>query len=264
MIAIIILLAATLAGGIHTSPTPAAPKWKLTWSDEFNGPAGTVPDPKKWTYDRGGNGWGNNELEFYTDSRTNSYMDGHGHLVIEAKQEHRGNREYTSARMKTEGLFSQTYGKFEARIQIPYGQGIWPAFWTLGENIGTVGWPACGELDIMEVIGKEPHTNHGSAHNPGFDLTKSIETTDGKDLHEQFHTYSIEWQPDQIRWYMDGRLYSTLNRSDVTAGKPWPYDKPQFIILNLAVGGNWPGPPNAETTFPQKMLVDYVRVYKQE
>jgi beta-glucanase (GH16 family) len=243
-------------------------KWALSWSDEFNGPSGSAPDPAKWVYDIGGNGWGNKELEYYTDSRKNSYADGGGNLVIKAIKEEFKGSQYTTARLKTQGKFSQAHGKFEARMKLPFGQGIWPAFWMLGDDITTVGWPACGEIDIMEHIGKEPSTIHGTAHGPGYSggeaIGKAIEIPDGKKASDAFHVFTIEWEPQQIRWYMDGKLYHTLTPSNLPAGKKWVFDHPHFLILNLAVGGQWPGYPDQTTTFPQTMLVDYVRVYRAQ
>jgi beta-glucanase (GH16 family) len=241
------------------------PEWTLTWSDEFNGPMGAI-DSTRWTFDTGGNGWGNNELEFYTNRTDNAIVDGNGSLDIITRAEAYQGRNYTSARINTSGHFTQAYGRFEARIQIPFGQGLWPAFWTLGDNIGTAGWPGCGELDIMENVGREPAVNHGSAHGPGYSggnpLTATYTLPSGK-LSDAFHVYAIEWEPNVVRWYVDDTLYETRTPADVPAGTTWVYDHPFFIILNVAVGGNFPGSPDATTTFPQTMKVDYVRVYKK-
>jgi beta-glucanase (GH16 family) len=248
--------------------------YTLVWHDEFDGPNGALPDPKKWTYDLGGGGWGNQELETYTNRAENAHIEN-GNLVITAdKETYEGSdhiaREYTSARLKTQGLFSQAYGRFEARIKIPEGQGIWPAFWLLGDNISSVGWPKCGEIDIMENVGKEPGLVHGSLHGPmttgdATDVTATVSLPKGKDFAAAFHLYAVEWEPDAVRFYVDDTLYATFNASSVaatpaTAGS-WVFDHPFFLILNLAVGGNWPGPPDSTTTFPQVMIVDYVRVY---
>jgi beta-glucanase (GH16 family) len=243
------------------APARAQTTWTLAWSDEFSGPAGSSPDPTKWTYDIGAGGWGNNELEYYTNSRNNSYIDGQGNLVIKAiKQRYRGSA-YTSARLKTQGLFSQAYGKFEARIKIPYGQGLWPAFWMLGNNINTVGWPTCGEIDIMENIGKEPGTVHGSLHGPGYDFSAPYTLAAGQQFASNYHVFDVEWDPTQIRWYVDGILYETVSASNLAASQNWVFNQPVFIILNVAVGGNWPGSPDKTTVFPQYMYVDYVRAY---
>jgi beta-glucanase (GH16 family) len=243
----------------------AAPTWNLVWSDEFSGASGSAPDPSKWKYDIGGGGWGNNELEYYTNSRNNSYQDGAGNLVIKAIKENVGGMSYTSARLLTQGIFEQAYGKFEARIKLPYGQGIWPAFWMLGNNIGSVGWPNSGELDIMENIGREPSMVHGTVHGPGYSgangIGNSYTLPNGQQFKDAFHVFSVEWEPAQIRWYVDGNLYNTFNKSQLVSGQTWVFDHPFFMLLNLAVGGYWPGNPDATTTFPQTMSVDYVRVY---
>jgi beta-glucanase (GH16 family) len=243
--------------------------WVLTWSDEFNGRNGSSPDPSKWTFETGGGGWGNHELEYYTNRRENAHLQD-GNLAIQALAEkYKGkdgvSRDYTSARMKTRGKFSQAYGRFEARIRIPHGQGLWPAFWMLGENFDAVGWPRCGEIDIMENIGKEPSTVHGSIHGPGY--TKDIEahyTLPGqKVFSDDFHLFALEWEPDALRFYVDHDLYVTRTHTDLHPDQVWEFDHPFFVILNVAVGGDWPGNPDASSTFPQTMLVDYVRVYRK-
>jgi beta-glucanase (GH16 family) len=260
------LLAASVVSAllllVIAMPTQAQTAWTLTWSDEFSGPAGSAPDPAKWTYDTGGGGWGNNELEYYTNSRNNSYIDGNGNLVIKAlKQRIKGNA-YTSARLKTQGLFAQAYGRFEARIKVPFGQGIWPAFWLLGNDIGTVGWPTCGETDIMENIGREPSIVHGSLHGPGYDFSAPFSLTGGQAFKDDYHIYAVEWSTTQVRWYVDGIQYASYDATSVPSGQKWVFDHPFFIIFNVAVGGNWPGNPDKTTVFPQSMLVDYIRVYQ--
>ena len=247
--------------------------YTLAWSDDFNGPDGSSPDLKKWSYDIGGNGWGNNELEYYTNRTQNAQIKG-GNLVITAQQEaYTGadgvSRNYTSARLKTQGLFSQAYGRFEARIKIPAGQGMWPAFWMLGNDITSVGWPKCGEIDIMENIGKEPGTVHGSLHGPSTsgptsDLSAPFSLPAGQNFAGDFHLYAVEWEPGTIRFYVDTNLYATFSSSQWPAGGAWVFDHPFFIILNVAVGGSWPGSPDSTTVFPQQMLVDYVRVYTKQ
>ncbi len=269
---------------------PASPSnYTLVWQDEFNGPNGSSPDPHKWTYDLGGNGWGNRELESYTDRPENARVEN-GNLVITARKENFEGadhlaKEYTSARLKTQGLFAQAYGRFEARIKIPAGQGIWPAFWLLGQNISSAGWPRCGEIDIMENIGKEPGIVHGSLHGPrsigtATDLTTSVKLVGNKDFSADFHVYAVEWEPGTMRFYVDATLYGTFTPSSIpelhgsepgAASVPddspadragaWVFDHPFFLVLNVAVGGDWPGPPDASVHFPQTMLVDYVRVY---
>lgn len=241
----------------------APPQWNLVWSDEFNGRAGAPPDPAKWTYDLGGGGWGNQELEVYTNSRNNSYQDGQGDLVIAAFDSGAG--QYTSARLKTQGLFTTQYGRIEARIKIPYGQGIWPAFWMLGDNIGTAGWPQCGEMDIMENIGREPATVHGTVHGPGYSGSHGIGqpfTLAAGAFSDDYHVYAIQWAAGRIDFFVDNNPYFSVTPASLTGGSPWVFDHSFFLILNVAVGGTWPGNPGSTTVFPQKMLVDYVRVYQ--
>lgn len=251
--------------------TPTTGAWTLTWSDEFNGPDGSAPDPAKWAAEIGGNGFGNNELEYYTSRGSNLRVEK-GNLVIEAaKETYTGSdqvtRDYTSARIKTADLFTQKYGRFEARIKIPFGQGIWPAFWMLGNDIAIAGWPTCGEIDIMENVGKEPTIVHGTLHGPGYSganpLSGSYTLPAGR-FADDFHVFAVEWEPTAIRFYVDDKLYETQTPSNVPSGSRWVYDHPFFILLNLAVGGNWPGNPDATTTFPQQMLVDYVKVYTRK
>ena len=271
-----ILLAAALllwSCGSAYSPRPSPPStgYTLVWSDEFNGADGTSPDSSKWTYDTGGNGWGNNELECYTNLTQNAQVQG-GNLVITAMHQPSYScsggtmRDYTSARLKTQGLFSQASGRFEARIKIPAGQGMWPAFWMLGNNITSVNWPACGEIDIMENIGKEPGTVHASLHSSSTvaktsDATAPFSLPGGQNFAADFHLYAVEWEPGTVRFYVDSNLYATFTQSQWPTGGAWTFDHPFFIILNAAVGGDWPGSPDNATVFPQQMLVDYVRVY---
>jgi beta-glucanase (GH16 family) len=248
-----------------------AEQWKLVWSDEFSGPNGSAPNPTIWVYDLGGNGWGNNELEAYTDRRANSRIED-GHLVIEARKEdftgsdHRA-RNYTSARIKTLGKKSWTYGRIEARMKLPRGNGMWPAFWMMGDDVDKAGWPNCGEIDIMENVGKEPQTVQGTIHGPGYSgaggIGKPFSLPDGKVFADEYHVYGIEWQTNQITWFVDGHEYFTVTPKQLPSGKKWVYDHPHFILLNLAVGGHWPGKPDETTRFPQSLLVDYVRVYQR-
>lgn len=263
-LAALLLLAGGRPAGMPKAE--AAPVWNLTWSDEFNGASGSAPDGGKWGYDLGAGGWGNNELQNCTNRRDNSYLDGSGNLVIKAIKENYNGSAYTSARLLTKGKFNQAYGKFEARIKLPYGQGIWPAFWMLGSNLDQAGWPGAGELDIMEYLGHDTRTVYGTVHGPGYSgaggISKSYTLPSGS-FSDSFHTFSVEWEPTQIRWYVDGNLFHTFNKSQLGAGQTWVFDHSFFMILNLAVGGNWPGYPNASTVFPQTMTVDYVRVYSQ-
>lgn len=259
-------LAALLAGAcLCTLPARAAdapqpPGWVLDWHDEFDG---KVLDKTRWVAETGGHGWGNQELQYYTGRPENLRVDG-GNLVIEARREDYQGSKYTSARIKTAGLVERTYGRYEARIKIPRGQGIWPAFWMLGADISSSGWPRSGEIDIMEIIGKEPNLVYGTLHGPGYSGAKAF----GKSLAleqgayaDDYHVYAVEWEPREIRWYRDGILYHTA-RPDMVSGD-WVFEHPFFVLLNLAVGGAWPGNPDASTPFPRQMLVDYVRVYKR-
>jgi beta-glucanase (GH16 family) len=265
----IICGSAPLKSSTASAGNPAG--WRLVWSDEFNGPTGSAVDSTKWSFDLGGKGWGNNELETYTSRIANAHLDGGSLIITAIKETFTGadgiTRDYTSARLLTKNKFSQAYGRFEARIRIPYGQGIWPAFWLLGANIGTAHWPNCGEIDIMENIGKEPSIVHGTFHGPGYSGGKGVGApytlTRGKRFADDFHTFAIEWEPNVIRFYVDGLLYETRTPADLPANTSWVFDHPFFIILNVAVGGGWPGNPDATTVFPQQMQVDYVRVYKR-
>ena len=221
---------------------------RLVWSDEFNGPKGSPVDESKWVTETGGGGWGNAELEFYTSGTRNASMNGKGHLVITAIKEDLpkknpcwyGRCRYSSARIKTRGKFEQAYGRFEARIKLPSGQGIWPAFWMLGNNIESAGWPRCGEIDIMENIGREPSTVYGTLHGPGYSGAKGIGSSynaRGVAFSDGFHVFAVEWEPEAIRWYVDGNLFQTRTPADIPRGAEWVYDHPFFIILNVAVGG---------------------------
>ncbi|MFT3927769.1 MAG: glycoside hydrolase family 16 protein [Myxococcales bacterium] len=241
------------------------PGWKLVWNDEFDGPAGTVPDKTRWVPENKGDGFGNNQLEFDTNRAENAALDGKGQLIITARKEEYMGRHYTSARLKTQGKFEHSYGRYEARMQIPFGQGMWPAFWMLGTNIGSAGWPDCGEIDIMENIGREPTLVHGTLHGPGYSGGNGIGASSSlpKDAHfsDAFHVYAIEWEKEVVRWYVDGELYQTRTPKDLPGQSKWVYDHSFFILLNLAVGGQWPGNPDNTTTFPQQLKVDYLRVY---
>jgi beta-glucanase (GH16 family) len=265
-----VFVPAVRTGVAGRSARVANGNWVLAWNDEFDGADGSAPDPKKWTAEAGG-GWGNNELEYYTGRRKNSRVES-GNLVIEAFQEKFTGadgvtRDFTSARLKTEKLFAQKYGKFEARIRIPSGRGVWPAFWLLGDNISTVGWPACGEIDIMENVGSEPTRILGSLHGPGFSGSNSLHAPyvlRSGNVADDFHVFEVEWEPQKIRFYVDGHLYQKRTPADLPPGSRWVFDRPFFLILNVAVGGNWPGSPDDSTKFPQRMLVDYVRVYSRK
>lgn len=263
-------IAANAAHRGHASDA-ADSKWTLVWSDEFNGPDGTPPDPAKWTVIQNDSGFGNRELEYYT-TRPSSVRLEKGYLVITARKEtYTGpdgqTREYTSGRLQTAGHFEQQYGRFEARIKVPKGQGLWPAFWMLGDDVAARGWPACGEMDIMENIGSEPSKIHGTLHGPRYSgdnpLTGAYTLSAPAQFGDGFHVFAIEWEPTEVRFYVDGVLYETQTVDSIPSDKHWAFDHPFFILLNLAVGGFWPGNPNATTPFPATMLVDYVRVYKR-
>ena len=258
------------ASGPVYSPSDPNRNWVLTWKDEFTGPNGSSPDATKWVAESGGNGWGNEELEYYTARPENARLEN-GNLVIEAaREEFKGSdgvkRRYTSARLKTQGRFTQTYGRFEARIQIPSGQGVWPAFWMLGDDFPATDWPACGEIDIMENVDVDKSTNHGSIHGPGYSGTKSVSsgyTLPHGSFGDDFHVFAVEWEPQVIRFYVDGSLYATRTPADLPKGARWVYDHSFFLILNVAVGGMLPQNPDRSNDFPQRMLVDYVRVYSR-
>jgi beta-glucanase (GH16 family) len=254
-----------------TAPPANDADWTLIWSDEFSGPSGSAVDPAKWTLETGGDGWGNHELEYYTARAQNSYLQD-GNLVIKVLQEKFTGtdgvaRDYSSARLKSQGKFSQAYGRFEARIKVPYGQGMWPAFWMLGSDIDKVGWPGSGEIDIMENVGKEPTAVHGTIHGPGYSgadgPSASYTLSDKQRFADDFHVFAVEWEPEAIRFFVDKDLYATRTLADLPKGTKWVYDHPFFLLLNVAVGGDWPGSPDASTVFPQTMLVDYVRVYQR-
>lgn len=265
---------------VAPSPTAtASPSLVLSWSDEFNGGDGAAVDTTKWTDDAGATVPSyNNELEYYTNATdpsapnyttANAHQDGLGNLVIQANQEAvpydvcwYGACQYTSARLKTLGLFSQQYGRFEARIKIPKGQGLWPAFWMMGAD-GSA-WPSCGEIDVMENIGSRPAVLVGSAHGPNYtgSAISSTYTLPPGNLSDDYHVYAIQWKQGEIDYYIDNTLYETITPASMPLNGIWEFDKPFYILINLAVGGNWPGSPDATTVFPAQMLIDYVRVYQ--
>ncbi|MDF2869236.1 MAG: 1,3--beta-D-glucan 3-glucanohydrolase [Anaerocolumna sp.] len=240
-------------------PTKAATNWSLVWSDEFNG---SSLSSSNWTAEigTGSGGWGNNELQYYTNRSQNLSVSG-GNLILTAQKESYGGMNYTSARIKTQNLKSFTYGKIEARIKLPSGQGLWPAFWMLGDNITSVGWPKCGEIDIMERVNNNAYVN-GTVHWDSNGQADYGQVSGSLDF-SQFHTYSIEWDSSYIRWFVDGVQFNEFYIQN-NAGGTEEFQKSFFILLNLAVGGNWPGSPNNQTAFPSQMLVDYVRVYKAQ
>ncbi len=238
-------------------------KWTLVWSDEFNYTG--LPDTTKWGYEVGGNGWGNNELQYYTKADTNNAMVKNGVLSITARKEKMDKKDYTSARMVTKGKADWTYGRIEIRAKLPKGRGTWPAGWTLGSNIKEAGWPLCGEIDIMEHVGYDPDTIVGSVHTKTYNHVKGTQKSKRlfiKDPYTEFHTYAIEWTAEKMDFLLDDKVYLTIINEHKTSAE-WPFDKPQFILLNLAVGGNWGGKMGVDDSiFPVAMAVDYVRVFQ--
>jgi beta-glucanase (GH16 family) len=265
------------------SPMAVAGEWKLVWSDEFDRPG--LPDPAKWNYETGY--IANHERQYYTrDRRENARVEG-GRLIIEARKEQypipdsdrtsgpddRGRRpptgrsaEYTSARLVTRGKAAWTYGRIEVRAQLPSGRGTWPAIWTLGTDIGQAGWPRCGEIDIMEFVGYDPGVIHANVHTAKYNHVKKTNKGDQitvADASEAFHDYAIEWDAQKIDFFVDGRKYFTF-RNEKSGRDAWPYDREQFVILNLAIGGDWGGQKGIDDRiFPQRFVVDYVRVYQR-
>ena len=238
--------------------------WRLTWSDEFNAAENSPIDSLKWVHEVGGGGWGNGQLEHNTDRVDNAAQDGDGYLIITAKRENYEGNAYTSARIKSQGLFSQQYGRFEARMKLPYGQGIWPAFWMLGDDISDVGWPNCGEIDIMEYRGQTVSESTGALHGPGYSGGQSLYSVRQSPvaLSSTFHTYAVEWDATGVRWYVDDDLFMEKGPADIPQGTNWTFDHHFFLILNVAIGGGFVGAPDEGTTFPQRMYIDYVRVYE--
>lgn len=263
--AVALLLVSSIA------PISADPGWHTTFDDDFSGNAGTQPNPAVWIPDVGGKGFGNNELQYYTPGN-NTYLDGDGHLVIEARAGSDGHScwngpcQYTSGKVTTKNwskpaTFSQQYGKFEARIKVPVGTGMFPAFWLLGNNIDSVGHPNSGEIDVMESLGQEPGQVQQHAHGPGMNFGDPYLLPEGQSVAD-WHTYAVVWSPDRLDWQVDGQTTRSLSKAE--AGEGWVFDHPFYLLLNLAVGGTWPGDPDAATVFPGRMLVDYVRVSQPE
>ncbi|GAB3951809.1 RICIN domain-containing protein [Streptomyces sparsus] len=275
-------LSLTLAGttpaagdtGPETAPA-AAPESAgpsaaaVTFEDNFDGPAGSAVDGRKWQLETGDN-VNNHERQYYTSGNNNAALNGQGQLVITAKRENPNNYqcwygrcEYTSARLNTAGKFAAKYGHVETRMKVPRGQGMWPAFWMLGDDFGDVGWPATGEIDIMENVGFEPGTVHGTLHGPGYSgeggIGAGYTLPNGQAFADGFHTFAIDWSPDRISWSVDGHVYQTRTPADL-GGRQWVFNKEFFLIMNLAVGGYWPGDPDGSTQFPQQLVVDHVRV----
>ena len=244
-------------------PTPAAARtgWQLVWRDEFEGNAINRAD---WTFDLGGGGWGNGEAQRYTDLPQNARLV-QGLLVIEGRKDanEQGGFEFTSARLKTQGLKTFQYGRIEARLKVPAGAGVWPAFWMLGADFDQVGWPDCGEIDIMEHVGRDPNVVMGTLHGPGYSGALGLTSRSLQDypIADEFHTYAVEWDADHITWFFDDVHYHTLTRADVGTDR-WVFDQPFFLILNLALGGTLGGFISPDTEFPVYLYADYVRVYQ--
>ncbi len=234
--------------------------WNLIWQDEFDG---IEIDHSKWCFEVGYTGKSNGELQIYTDRRENAYLE-RSNLIIKAQEETYQGYRFTSARLKTQGLHNWKYGRFEGRIKIPYGTGLWPAFWMIGDDAPSIGWPDCGEIDIMENIGAQPNSVRGTIHGPGYFRDDGIWadfTLSNHVFADDYHLFAVEWEPAEIRWYVDSNHYNTLTAKDVP-GK-WVFDHPFYLLINVAVGGHWPGYPDETTRFPQVMHVDYVRVYSK-
>ncbi|GAB3015654.1 glycoside hydrolase family 16 protein [Spirosoma pulveris] len=246
-----------------TTAMPAARK--LVWSDEFDKPG--LPDSTKWGYEVGGNGWGNNELQFYTSRRPENARVENGKLVIEARKEAYQGKNYTSARLLTQNKTTWTYGRIEAMAKLPKGVGTWPAIWMLGKTISTAGWPRSGEIDIMEHVGFDEGVIHGTVHTEAYNHARKTEKGSATTLNDattKFHLYAIEWTADKIDFFVDDHKYYSVEKSVLGSNEAqWPFDQPFFLILNVAVGGNWGGQKGVdESIWPQRMEVDYVRVYQ--
>lgn len=237
----------------------------LVWSEEFNG---STLDLNAWSHENGDGcpnvcGWGNNELEYYTDRPENLRLEN-GHLIIEARKEEHSGKSYTSSKIVTRGKKTFKWGRIEIRAKLPKGKGIWPALWMMPQNSVYGGWPRSGEIDIMELIGHEPNKVHGTVHygpGPGSIHTGAAYTLPSGTFNDGFHVFSLEWSKDLLKWYVDGNLFYTHTKADVGTNT-YPFNEEFYMIINLAVGGNWPGNPDATTTFPQQLVVDYVRVYQ--
>jgi len=240
-----------------------APQYKLTWSDEFNYTG--LPDSAKWSYDAGGNGWGNNELEYYTKADTNNAVVHNGYLYLAARKQQKGNNAYTSARLVTKGKGDWLYGRIEVRAKLPAGRGCWPAIWMLPTDWKYGGWPASGEIDIMENVGFMPDSIFGSIHTKSFNHVIHTQKTKGlflKDPYTAFHVYAVEWDAQEIRFFVDGNKYTSFQNTHKGFAE-WPFDQRFHLILNIAVGGGWGGQKGVDdSVFPSSMIVDYVRVYK--
>ncbi|MEC8424201.1 MAG: glycoside hydrolase family 16 protein [Myxococcota bacterium] len=246
--------------------SPVDNAWVKVWSDEFDGEAGSPVDAATWNHDVGGHGWGNDQLEYNTDRTANVFHDGEGRLVIRAQREAYEGNSFTSGRITTMGKAEFGPARIEARIRVPEGQGIWPAFWLLGEDFEEVGWPTCGEIDILELRGSEPDTIittvHGPWYNGGDGVGNGTQLAGGS-WSDDFHYYAVDIDPDHLVWWIDGERAHTVRPGDLPAGTSWAFDRAFFLILNVAVGGRFVQAPTAETDFPADMLVDWIRVYER-
>lgn len=282
------LVGPAAAGGATTDPAvgPVAPsssdragtggvvRERLVWSEDFEGPAGSAPSPATWLAETGNaeaGGWGNAELQYYTGSPENVALDGRGHLLLTAREVGPDDARpcwdglpclYTSARLTTRDRMAVRYGRVGVRLRVPAGQGLWPAFWMMGANGET--WPANGEIDVMEHVGSLPQDVVGTIHAPGYSGADGLggQTALPEPLAAGFHRFAVAKRPGDLRWYVDGREYLRLDRDDVPAGSSWIFDQPFYLMLNLAVGGTWPGSPDTTTTFPATLEVDWVRVHE--
>lgn len=270
-IAMLLMLAALGCGGEDAGPVAdagagsGANGWQLVWSDEFEGSAGAPPDPRFWTPEVGGDGFGNEQLEFNTDRPENAALDGSGHLVITARRELYQGASYTSARLITRGLVEVSQGRVEARLKMPVGSGMWPAFWMLGASFPETSWPACGEIDVVEYRGQEPGIANAALHGPGYSGGQAIDDSTavaGGGLNRDFHVFAVEWSADEIVWLVDEYPYHRVTRETLPPLTTWVFDQPFFLLLNLAVGGSYVGPVGADTVFPQAFVADYVRAYE--
>ncbi|WP_411699653.1 family 16 glycosylhydrolase [Conyzicola sp.] len=268
---------AASAPAIDPSPSsapavPAENPWSLVWSDDFEGSAGTAPDPEYWTHETGGSGWGNDELQYYTDSPDNASLDGNGNLAITARRTAPDATElecwygpcaFTSARLITAQKQEFTYGRFETRVRVPEGAGLWPAVWMLGSDFAEVGWPQTGEIDIMEFVGNSPNNVFGTIHGPGYSggQAYSGDFALQNPVPDEWHVFTVEWTPENITWTIDGAVFHEADPTDV-APNEWVFDHPFFLLTNMAVGGNFGGDVGDDVTFPREFTVDYVRVYR--
>ncbi|HEX4188600.1 MAG TPA: glycoside hydrolase family 16 protein [Solirubrobacteraceae bacterium] len=257
----------------RVDPSPAGegiPVRRPVWVDNFTGRAGASPSATRWGFDTGGGGWGSQELEYYTSRRRNARLDGHGHVQITARAESFTGpdgvtREYTSARLQTLHTFRFQYGLAEARIEVPAGQGLLPAFWMLGSDAYKPGgWPASGEIDAMEISGAHPTILRGTLHGPWpfAPAGMRVSTRAPTPLSSGFHVYGVQWAPEAISFLLDGVVYGTITPADLPQGAPWPFQHPFFLLLDLAVGGASVGAPGPLTRFPAKLLVDWVKVWQ--